>query len=173
MAGPGVIAAFFFFFFSFILFLISRGNLIWGKSGAKLRARGKPQLTKGCGERPEAKGKAKGCTYRYAVRGLRLAGTSDSPSSEQSTESMTPSSSQWHWAGHEGAAPGSAATAWKRAEEARRTPQKSCSILSGLQRWGACEEPWARPVPGLGCTQGSSLVPQWQRAPCLPRFGEE
>lgn len=46
----------------------------------------------------------KGVTHRYVVRGLRLAGTDDSPSSEQSTMIKIPSCSHWHGVGQDGAA---------------------------------------------------------------------
>lgn len=46
----------------------------------------------------------KGVTHRYVVRGLRLAGTDDSPSSEQSTMIKIPSCSHWHGVGQGGAA---------------------------------------------------------------------
>lgn len=46
----------------------------------------------------------KGVTYRYVVRGLRLAGTDDSPSSEQSTMIKIPSCSHWHGVAQGGAA---------------------------------------------------------------------
>lgn len=83
----------------------------WGRGGLKIkvrtqrgrwlvRSRKQGEKLKGFNNKTTLLFQQWCVTHRYVVSGLRLAGTDDSPISEQSTMIKIPSSSQWHGDGH-------------------------------------------------------------------------